>query len=195
MAPKKGTCKTPAKKKATRKKTPSKKTAAKRGRPSGFSKVKMEQVEMLAKAGWTDEQMAKFYGVTRVTWFNWKKAHPDFFNALKDWKLEADRQVEKSLYQRAIGCETVEQRVVGTGENAEVMDLIKQHPPDTTACIFWLKNRIPSEWRDAKDFNYQIQQMDDEQLRQAFVQELRAAGAEGVDLADLLGELNPGGVH
>lgn len=195
MAPKKGTCKTPAKKKATRKKAPSKKTAAKRGRPSGFSKVKMEQVEMLAKAGWTDEQMAKFYGVTRQTWFNWKAAHPEFFDALKDWKLEADHQVEKSLYQRAIGCETVEQRVVGTGENAEVMDLIKQHPPDTTACIFWLKNRIPGEWRDAKDFNYQIQKMDDEQLRQAFVQELRAAGAEGVDLAELLGELNPGGVH
>jgi hypothetical protein len=26
--------------------------------------------------------------------------------------------------------------------------LTKHYPPDTTACIFWLKNRKPKEWRD-----------------------------------------------
>lgn len=25
---------------------------------------------------------------------------------------------------------------------------MKYHPPDTTACIFWLKNRQPEQWRD-----------------------------------------------
>jgi hypothetical protein len=26
--------------------------------------------------------------------------------------------------------------------------LTKHYPPDTTACIFWLKNRKPREWRN-----------------------------------------------
>jgi hypothetical protein len=31
--------------------------------------------------------------------------------------------------------------------------LTKHYPPDTTAAIFWLKNRRPSEWRDKVDMN------------------------------------------
>lgn len=26
--------------------------------------------------------------------------------------------------------------------------LTKHYPPDTTACIFWLKNQKPKEWHD-----------------------------------------------
>jgi hypothetical protein len=29
----------------------------------------------------------------------------------------------------------------------------KHYLPDTTACIFWLKNRRPKEWRDKVDVN------------------------------------------
>lgn len=29
-----------------------------------------------------------------------------------------------------------------------VTPLTKHYPPDTTACIFWLKNRKPKDWRD-----------------------------------------------
>jgi len=28
-----------------------------------------------------------------------------------------------------------------------ITPLKKHYPPDTTACIFWLKNRRPQEWR------------------------------------------------
>ncbi len=30
------------------------------------------------------------------------------------------------------------------------------HAPDTTACIFWLKNRKPAEWRDKQDVEMNI---------------------------------------
>ena len=30
-------------------------------------------------------------------------------------------------------------------------DVIKHYPPDTAACIFFLKNRQPDRWRDRKD--------------------------------------------
>lgn len=141
---------TKAKAKKPVKKT-AKKPVKKGGRPSKFSVVDLGQVEKLAKAGWTDEQMSAFYKVTRQTWHNWKKQHAKFFESLKDWKAEADHQVERALFQRATGYETTEERIVGHGEDAKVIEATKQFPPDTTACIFWLKNRMPEEWRDKTD--------------------------------------------
>lgn len=153
----------------TTKKKVTKKAAAKRGRPSGFTKVRMDQVEKLAKAGWTDVQMADFFGVTGRTWNNWKKREPEFFQSLKDWKAEADHKVERALYERATGFTTTEDRVVGD----QVHSLSKQYPPDTTACIFWLKNRRPDEWRDVKDINHRLHEMSDEEVDEALLRELR----------------------
>ncbi len=31
---------------------------------------------------------------------------------------------------------------------------IKHYPPDTTACIFWLKNRQRDKWRDRLDHEH-----------------------------------------
>jgi hypothetical protein len=30
---------------------------------------------------------------------------------------------------------------------------VKEVPPESTACIFWLKNRQPTKWRDKTDLN------------------------------------------
>lgn len=38
------------------------------------------------------------------------------------------------------------------GKDAPVYaDFIEHFPPDTTAMIFWLKNRQPDKWRDKRD--------------------------------------------
>jgi hypothetical protein len=122
--------------------------ANKVGRPSKFDKIDRTQIEKLAKAGWIDVQMADFFGVTRQTWDNWKKAHPKFFAALKSWKAEADHKVERSLYERATGYEHPEDKIFNDGGKALIVPTTKRYPPDTTAAIFWLKNRNPDEWRD-----------------------------------------------
>lgn len=39
-----------------------------------------------------------------------------------------------------------------SGASAPVYAPYVEHvPPDVTACIFWLKNRRPQEWRDQRD--------------------------------------------
>lgn len=103
---------------------------------------------MLAKAGWTDAQMAKFFGVTEQTWNNWKKSSPEFFGSLKDWKAEADHAVERSLYERATGYSHPDVHVSNFQGEVTLTQLTKHYPPDTTAAIFWLKNRKPDDWRD-----------------------------------------------
>lgn len=72
--------------------------------------------------------------------------------ALKKGKEVVDIQVENALLKRALGYEFVEV----TKELAETGLIVtkkvtKQQAPDTTAAIFWLKNRKPNEWRDKKE--------------------------------------------
>ena len=113
------------------------------------------RLESYARDGLTDEQIAKEIGVTTATLYNWKKAHKPIVEALKRGKAPVDAGVEKSLLQRAMGYDVVErtsalQRDPETGEMAMVVvkEVTKHIPPDTTAQIFWLKNRKPAQWRD-----------------------------------------------
>ena len=129
-------------------------TKNKGGRPSKFGSVDQRQLEMIYRDGWTDAQVAEFVGVTRTTIENWKVKYPKFFTTLKDWKLNADKEVELSLYKRANGFEYEEVRTenVVVGENklpGEKKTITRKlYVGDVTAQIFWLKNRQPAEWRD-----------------------------------------------
>lgn len=119
------------------------------GRPSKFGTVDKEQVSKLAKAGWTDVQMADFFGVSESTWHEWKNKHPEFQESLKDWKVEADSKVERSLYERACGYEHDEVKLFKSNDDKIITEtVVKHYAPDPTAMIFWLKNRKPKEWRD-----------------------------------------------
>lgn len=123
------------------------------GRPSPMDAIDKEQVRMLAVKGWTDVEMSNFFKVSEKTWNNWKEKHPDFFQSLKAWKEEADARVERSLFERATGYEHKHDEIFlsqKTGQ-AVVVPTIKHYPPDTTAMIFWLKNRKPGDWRDKQE--------------------------------------------
>lgn len=143
-----------SKKKAARKKVAKKAAKKKAGRPSKFGTVDKSQVEKLARAGWTDSQMAEFFGVAESTWHKWKLDEPAFSESLKDWKAEADHKVERSLFERATGYQHPEEKIFQ--HNGEIIraETVKQYPPDTTAGIFWLKNRKPDEWRDKQDHEH-----------------------------------------
>lgn len=127
--------------------TKAEKPAAKRGRPSGLTPDKIKQAAKLAKLGATDAEIADFFEISAVTVWRWKEADPAFCSALKAGKAEADDRVERSLYARATGYEhdEVDIRVVG-GQIVQT-PIRKRYPPDTVACIFWLKNRRPDLWR------------------------------------------------
>lgn len=142
------------KKTVTKRKTRAKKARAKAGRPSKLDNLDRKQVERLAKKGWTDAEMAAFYEVTEQTWNNWKKKDPEFFESLKDWKAEADHEVERSLYERATGYSHPDSHISNYQGEITVTAITKHYPPDSTAAIFWLKNRKPGEWRDKLDHEH-----------------------------------------
>lgn len=121
-----------------------------RGRPSKYDPAFVEQAAKLCALGATDEQIADFFGVAPSTLYLWKHGHPEFSEALKAGKAEADERVVRSLYQRAVGYEFDGVKVfMPAGAAAPVYAPIRERlHPDTTAAIFWLKNRRPEEWRD-----------------------------------------------
>ena len=121
---------------------------SKGGRPSKFDKIDLDIVETCIKKGFTDEEISKMLKVTCRTFNNWKKQHEEFFQSLKDWKKEADAEVEKSLYERAKGYKCEDTHVSMYNGVVTLTPLEKHYPPDPTSMIFWLKNRQPDKWRD-----------------------------------------------
>jgi hypothetical protein len=124
------------------------------GRPSKFKPEFIAQAEKLCALGATDMEVADFFEVEVRTLYRWKAENDAFCQALKAGKDVADERVERSLYARANGYEhdEVDIRVV---QGAIVQTPIrKYYPPDTTAAIFWLKNRRAAQWRDKQDVEH-----------------------------------------
>jgi hypothetical protein len=117
------------------------------GRPSKYKKIDLEQLKKLAALGLTDKQMAHVFGITEKT-FNTYKKHKEFLQSLKDGKKISDSRVIKSLYERATGYEHPEDKIFNHNGTSLVVPTTKHYPPDTTAAIFWLKNRKPEDWKD-----------------------------------------------
>lgn len=109
-------------------------------------------IEGWARDGLTDEQIASNMGVSRSTLNSWKDKYPDILDSLKKGKEIVDRQVENALLKRALGYEYEEiKEKYEFGEMSERTITKKQVAPDTTAQIFWLKNRKPKDWRDKQE--------------------------------------------
>lgn len=110
---------------------------------------KLILLEGWARDGLTDEQIAKNIGINRTTLYDWKKKEVNIADALKKGKEVVDIEVENALLKRALGYTITlcEQKV---DKDGCVHDLKKDvHiPGDTTAQIFWLKNRQVKKWRD-----------------------------------------------
>lgn len=130
------------------------------GRPSVYEKEwkdKLHVIEGWARDGLTDEQIAHNMGVGLSTLYDYKNRYKEFNDALKKNKEVIDYQVENALLKRALGYKYTEitkelRKDPNTGEEklTTVKEIIKEMPPDTTAQIFWLKNRKPAEWREKK---------------------------------------------
>lgn len=86
-----------------------------------------------ARDGLTNEQIAKNMGISVKTLYEWQKTKSEFRNALKKGKEVADYEVENALFKAAI-------------------------EGNTTAMIFWLKNRRPDKWRDKVEQEQDIKQ-------------------------------------
>lgn len=109
-------------------------------------------IEGWARDGLTEEQIAHNMGISTKTLYNWKQKHLPILHALKSGKEVVDRKVENALLKSALGFHYKEEVVTNKGD---VVEIVKYEKPNTTAQIFWLKNRKPKEWRDKQEHDIQ----------------------------------------
>ena len=106
-------------------------------------------LEGWARDGLTDEQLAQKIGINPATLYDWKNKFNKISEALKKGKEVVDIQVENALLKRALGYDYQEKRIEKSEKDGtKIIQTIKHVPADTTAQIFWLKNRRPDKWRD-----------------------------------------------
>ena len=118
---------------------------------------RLEEIAAWCRDGHTDIEMCKALGISVSVFCKYKREKEQLVQALKVNKAIADLTVENSLYKRANGYrykETVKE--IKTGPDGEVIfkhakEIEKEALPDTTAQIFWLKNRKQKEWRDKQE--------------------------------------------
>ena len=136
--------------------TAKRKQGGKGGRPSKFKQDWKTAAKVLGRLGATNKDIAEAFNVSQNAVVQWRKKVGQFQHALKAGKDEADEQVEKSLFSRANGYShpDIEIKTVSIGAGVSkivTVPTVKHYPPDTTACIFWLKNRKPEQWRERQE--------------------------------------------
>ena len=127
-------------------------------KPEGLLKI-----QGWARDGLTMEQIAEKMKIRRSTLNEWMKKYSDISDTIKNNKDVADRKVEDSLYERALGGIHKVQKTFKLKEtyyDEQGRKCEKEHletafdevyiPGDTTAQIFWLKNRKPEVWKDKR---------------------------------------------
>ena len=105
-------------------------------------------LEGWARDGLTDEQIAINMGIRTSTLYEWKNKYSEISESLKKGKEVIDTIVENALLKRALGYRYDE---VTIENGIETKRVTKEVQPDTTAQIFWLKNRRPDKWRDKQN--------------------------------------------
>lgn len=112
----------------------------------------LEIIAGWARRGLTDADISHNIGISVRTLIDWKRKYPAINACLKNSKDLADTIVENALYRKATGYKTkeVSYKADSDGNLVPVSAVEKEVPPDTTAQIFWLKNRRPDLWRDRR---------------------------------------------
>ena len=109
------------------------------------------RIESWARMGLTNEQIAKNIGVNADTFYTCVKKYHEISESIKKGKAPIDFEVENALFKRAIGyeyeeVETIIEEIDGK-QRKRIKKIKKVALPETSAMIFWLKNRKPKEWR------------------------------------------------
>lgn len=125
-----------------------KSNAGRKGKYATHVQPRLDEIVEWCKKGLTEAEICKLLGVGVSTFAEYKNEYVELLDTLKEGKSVADDLVEQALYNTAIGYDYMEQAVTNSGE---IVDVRKYSKPNTTAQIFWLKNRRKDQWREKQD--------------------------------------------
>ena len=117
----------------------------------------LEAIKEWAKTS-TDKEIAEALNISYASFKNYKKKHKALRGALIAGRtMEPNMDVLGAFHKRATGCEvkeTIKERV--DGKMVVIKEIIKEIPPDVEAGKFWLKNRMPEDFKDKHDLQHSM---------------------------------------
>ena len=118
------------------------------GRPTIYKPENAEIARYACMLGATNETLAARFEVCRRTIDSWIATIPEFSSAVKQGREGANEAVVSALFARATGMEQKMTKVFCHRGQPVTADYTVHLPPDVRACIFWLRNRRPEQWRE-----------------------------------------------
>lgn len=128
------------------------------GNASKYNPIEYPRVaKFMAQRGAIQSEIADCFGVSTRTLQNWIAQFPEFQEAVSVGAEAFNTRVERALAERAIGfwVSWEEDRFDLKGEKIGSVVKRKYFPPDTTAGIYFTKNRMPERWRDVQEHRVQ----------------------------------------
>jgi hypothetical protein len=123
------------------------------GRPTDYRPQYCATAAEMFVDGGTDIEVADTLQVSVSTLYRWKARYPEFRDAMELGKEAANKRVERSLYNRAVGY-SFESVKVFQFEGSPVIVPVREHvPPDVGAAKHWLANRDRENWSKAAEGN------------------------------------------
>lgn len=142
-----------------------------RGRPSAYRAIYTAQAAAFCLLGADDRKLCELFEISEKTLHNWKARHPDFLQAIKSGKDVADAQVAGALFRAATqGAITRETKIDIDGQASTI---VRELAPDTTAAIFWLKNRQPALWREKQQMAVELEYPNEDVLNAIFEEAMK----------------------
>jgi len=118
------------------------------GRPTTYRPENAEIACRACMLGATNEALAGRFEVCRRTIDNWIAKIPEFSNAVRQGRQVADETVISALFARATGMEQKMTKVFCYRGQPVTANYTVRLPPNVCACMFWLRNRRPWQWRE-----------------------------------------------
>ena len=140
--------------------------------PAGLSKVRK-----WSRDGLIDREIAERIGIAEGTLYDWMNRFPEFSEAIKEEKAAINAEAEDLLIKTLRGYEYEEVKTIiekdEEGNQKTKVERSKRFmPPNVTSLIFFLKNRMPDEWRDRHEHrgsvnvNHTYEEMTEEDLKE-----------------------------
>ena len=131
------------------------------GQPTLYKPEYIELAHNYCLLGATNEVLARFFEVAPRTIDNWIAAHPDFADAVVRGRAVADGVIVRALFERAKGfSHQVTRTTHYQGDERTVTNTVS-YPPDTQACMFWLRNRQREYWQARAEAAPEFEPTDD----------------------------------
>ena len=113
--------------------------------------ARLSTVEKLSKEGFTKDEIANMFGVSRTTWYMWEKDEPLIREAVDSGRIQAVKEIKAALFKRAVGFNYTEKKIIESERNGKTTETyVKAALPDPASAMILLKHWDKDEKGNSK---------------------------------------------